>query len=183
MELPAFFEQSREQIKQIGARLAEEEERLAGISVETEKLRAQMLAHLTQRQEEFKEEMAQQRDTLQKEQEALQQEKETMAAHIKTDGIVDLNVGGQHFTTSLATLTSRPDTLLEAMFTRWELPKDKDGRVFIDRSPQHFSAILEGHKLFKILFHALPRVSRRQPEHFSLEPLVFGCFHLGGTGW
>eukprot|EP01051_Picozoa_sp_SAG22_P003930 SAG22_NODE_201_length_15391_cov_7.662176_7_plen_105_part_00 len=29
-----------------------------------------------------------------------------------------------------------------AMFTRWDLPKDKDGRIFIDRDPKFFAQIL-----------------------------------------
>jgi hypothetical protein len=42
------------------------------------------------------------------------------------DSVIKLNVGGMLFTTSTATLTSCPDTMLGAMFSgRHALPKDE----------------------------------------------------------
>ena len=57
--------------------------------------------------------------------------------------IVNLNVGGRHFTTSLSTLTKEPGSLLEAMF-RGDKPisMDQDGRYFIDADPDVFTHIL-----------------------------------------
>ena len=56
---------------------------------------------------------------------------------------VTLNVGGQLFTTTAATLTSYPDTMLGAMFSgRHALTQDKNGAYFIDRDGTHFGAIL-----------------------------------------
>ncbi|XP_053404207.1 uncharacterized protein LOC123554324 [Mercenaria mercenaria] len=68
------------------------------------------------------------------------------------DGIVDLNVGGKLMTTFVSTLTKEPksDTLakgpkskLAVMFSRPEdIPKDKDGRCFIDCDGEVFTYIL-----------------------------------------
>ena len=66
---------------------------------------------------------------------ALEEEKDQMRSRVDVGQIVELNVGGQHFTTSSNTLQSQPDSMISAMFTRWDLPKDKDGRIFIDRDP------------------------------------------------
>lgn len=61
--------------------------------------------------------------------------------------IVDLNVGGVHFTTSLDTLLGRAvepaGTMLSAMFSGG-LPtqKDEGGRYFIDRDGGRFGAVL-----------------------------------------
>ena len=57
--------------------------------------------------------------------------------------IVNLNVGGQHFTTSPQTLKSDPKSMLAAMFSgRHELQTTEDGSFFIDRDGTHFRFIL-----------------------------------------
>ena len=59
------------------------------------------------------------------------------------DEEINLNVGGTLFTTSLATLTRFPDTMLGAMFSgRHELHKNAAGAYFIDRDGLHFREIL-----------------------------------------
>lgn len=48
--------------------------------------------------------------------------------------VVDLNVGGVHYTAQLATLIKDADSRLAAMFTGQEpMHKDSKGRFFIDR--------------------------------------------------
>ena len=55
------------------------------------------------------------------------------------DSIININVGGQHFTTSLATLTRFPETMLGSMFSgRHKLVIDDTGHFFIDRDGSHF---------------------------------------------
>ena len=55
-----------------------------------------------------------------------------------------MNVGGRKFTTSLTTLRSEQGSVLEKMFSgEFELIKEKDGSVFIDRSGEHFNFILD----------------------------------------
>ncbi|EGG20672.1 Kelch repeat-containing protein [Cavenderia fasciculata] len=47
---------------------------------------------------------------------------------------IKLDVGGKYFSTTVSTLTKHADSMLGAMFSsRFELPVDDDGRIFIDR--------------------------------------------------
>ena len=56
---------------------------------------------------------------------------------------VNLSVGGQHFTTSLQTLTKDPNSMLAAMFSgKFEMKPSKNGSFFIDRDRTHFRFIL-----------------------------------------
>ena len=56
---------------------------------------------------------------------------------------VKLNVGGQHFTTSVQTLTKDPNSMLAAMFSgRFNMKPSEDGSFFIDRDGTHFRFIL-----------------------------------------
>ena len=54
-----------------------------------------------------------------------------------------LNVGGKHFTTSLQTLATDPNSMLAAMFSsRLEVQTTEDGSFFIDRDGTYFRFIL-----------------------------------------
>ena len=56
---------------------------------------------------------------------------------------VKLNLGGQHFTTSVQTLTKDPNSMLAAMFSgRFDMKPSEDGSFFIDRDGTHFRFIL-----------------------------------------
>lgn len=69
-----------------------------------------------------------------------------LATHEKPDTI-NLNVGGELFTTRLETLQLVPDSLLGKMFednsAYGKLPRDKNGVVFFDRDPKAFSSVLD----------------------------------------
>lgn len=59
---------------------------------------------------------------------------------------VDLNVGGVNYTTSLDTLRSVKDGLLATLFKddgKVDLPKDNDGRYFIDRDGVLFRFVID----------------------------------------
>ena len=57
--------------------------------------------------------------------------------------IINLNIGGHKFTTSLQTLQSEPSSMLGAMFSgRHPIIKQDDGSIFIDRDGRHFHMIL-----------------------------------------
>ncbi len=58
--------------------------------------------------------------------------------------IVELNVGGTHFTTTRSTLSKEPDSMLARMFAGVMTPstKDSSGRYFINRCGVHFSVVL-----------------------------------------
>jgi hypothetical protein len=83
-------------------------------------------------------------DEMNKDKRDWEKEKESIARtyHFK-DNEIDLNVGGQHFTTTLTTLTRFPDTMIGAMFSgRHDLKKNHAGAFFIDRDGRHFHQIL-----------------------------------------
>jgi len=57
--------------------------------------------------------------------------------------IVELNVGGLHYTVACSTLTKFENTTLTTMFSgKWAVPCDKEGRYFIDRDGKMFRYIL-----------------------------------------
>lgn len=57
--------------------------------------------------------------------------------------VVDLNVGGHKFQTSLQTLRNVPNSALANLFSgRFAFDKDKEGNYFIDRDGTHFRHIL-----------------------------------------
>ena len=57
--------------------------------------------------------------------------------------VINLNIGGSKFTTSLQTLRSDPSSMLGVMFSgRYPITKQNDGSIFIDRDGRHFHTIL-----------------------------------------
>ncbi len=57
--------------------------------------------------------------------------------------MINLNVGGYLFTTSLTTLLKYEDSMLAVMFSgRHDIVKDENGRYFIDRDGKYFRYIL-----------------------------------------
>ena len=79
----------------------------------------------------------------------LRQEQESIDAMSKKldqvhfSSTVKLNVGGQHFVTSVQTLRNDPNSMLAAMFSGKFDPKpSEDGSFFIDRDGTHFRFIL-----------------------------------------
>ncbi|XP_065914482.1 uncharacterized protein [Dysidea avara] len=59
--------------------------------------------------------------------------------------VIDLNVGGTHYSTSRSTLTKHPESMLGVMFSGrhdLETMKCSDGSYFIDRDGTHFRHIL-----------------------------------------
>jgi hypothetical protein len=72
-----------------------------------------------------------------------EEEKKRIASTHTFDPKIKLDVGGHSFTTTLATLTRFPDTMLGAMFSdRHALVPDEGGAYFIDRDGTHFREIL-----------------------------------------
>ena len=63
--------------------------------------------------------------------------------HVHFASTIKLNVGGQHFTTSLQTLTKDTGSMLYAMFSgRFDTKPAEDGYYFIDRDGTNFRYIL-----------------------------------------
>ena len=63
--------------------------------------------------------------------------------HVHFPSIIELNVGGHRFKTSLRTLIKDTNSMLAAMFSgRYEIERCKDGAFFINRDGTHFRFIL-----------------------------------------
>jgi hypothetical protein len=70
-------------------------------------------------------------------------EKLSVSPHKLDKDRILLDVGGCHFSTTIETLTTIPDSVLGRMFSgRFPIQFSKDGRVFIDRDGTHFRHIL-----------------------------------------
>lgn len=64
---------------------------------------------------------------------------------------VKLNVGGHLFQTTIATLTSKPDTMLEAMFSgRMEVLTDSEGKFHFVSLKSIVRTVMKSHILFSI---------------------------------
>lgn len=88
--------------------------------------------------------------------------------------IIRLSVGGCHYTTSLETLLSDPDSMLAAMFSGYHNVKsDEEGRYFIDRDGTHFRYILN---YLRDKDATLPSDSETLVELFK----EVGFYHLTG---
>ena len=88
-------------------------------------------------------------EIFQREATRLREEQESIGAKSKKldqvhfSSTIKLNVGGQHFTTSVQTLTKDPNSMLAAMFSgRFDMKPSEDGSFFIDRDGTHFRFIL-----------------------------------------
>jgi hypothetical protein len=114
------------------------------------------------------------RDKLTAEVEALKAEQQRMKSFEVSDDMIDLNVGGQRFTTTRSTLCQVEGSLLATMFSgRWERgqKRDKDGAIFFDFNPQYFVLILDYLRARKIAsadnLPPFPTVSKDQQKTFT----------------
>ena len=118
---------------------------------------------------EFNEIVEKERANLKAEVEALNAEKQRMqAVKVSDDDIVNLNVGGQKFTTTRATLCQVEGSLLATMFNgRWEdrVKRDKDGVVFFDFNSEYFGWILDYLRAKKISSPENPAVLAEVPKN------------------
>jgi len=62
---------------------------------------------------------------------------------IAAEATCHLNVGGTVFETSRSTLVQQPGSYLESLLSgRYQISRDRSGRIFINRDPEHFRTIL-----------------------------------------
>ncbi|KAL3866684.1 hypothetical protein ACJMK2_043965 [Sinanodonta woodiana] len=86
--------------------------------------------------------------------------------------VIELNVGGTHYTTSLLTLTKCKDNMLSAMFSgNYDVTLDKGGRYFIDADGDYFIYILN-----YLRYGELPPPQRA--ERVYMEAVYFGVHSL-----
>ncbi|XP_061606767.1 BTB/POZ domain-containing protein KCTD7 [Phyllopteryx taeniolatus] len=87
--------------------------------------------------------------------------------------VISLNVGGSHFTTRLSTLRRYEDTMLSAMFSgRHHIPRDADGRFFIDRDGAYFGDILNFLREGELPHRERVRAVHREAQYYSIAPLL-----------
>lgn len=90
--------------------------------------------------------------------------------------VVELNVGGVLYTTSLSTLTKNTNCLLGQLFTgREHIGKDGRGRYFVDRDGVLFRYVLDFLRNQKLVlpenFHEKERL-KNEAEYFNMDDLV-----------
>lgn len=87
--------------------------------------------------------------------------------------IIELNVGGETFTTTLSTLKKHPGSKLAVMFSSGhpKLQTDSEGRYFIDRPGTYFKYILEYLRSDQVPLQCVQDVYR-EAVFFDIEPLV-----------
>ncbi|KAI4814152.1 hypothetical protein KUCAC02_003358 [Chaenocephalus aceratus] len=87
--------------------------------------------------------------------------------------VISLNVGGTYFTTRLSTLRRHEDTMLAAMFSgRHYIPRDAEGRYFIDRDGTYFGDILNFLREGELPHRERVRAVHREAQYYALGPLL-----------
>lgn len=87
--------------------------------------------------------------------------------------IISLNVGGTYFTTRLSTLRRYEETMLAAMFSgRHYIPRDSEGRFFIDRDGEYFGDILNFLREEELPHRERIRAVHREAQYYSIGPLL-----------
>ncbi|KAM9331948.1 BTB/POZ domain-containing protein KCTD7 [Pholidichthys leucotaenia] len=87
--------------------------------------------------------------------------------------VISLNVGGTYFTTRLSTLRRYEDTMLAAMFSgRHYIPRDSEGRYFIDRDGAYFGDILNFLREGELPHRDRVRAVHREAQYYSIGPLL-----------
>ncbi|KAM3868766.1 BTB/POZ domain-containing protein KCTD7 [Diretmus argenteus] len=87
--------------------------------------------------------------------------------------VIPLNVGGTYFTTRLSTLRRYEDTMLAAMFSgRHYIPRDGEGRFFIDRDGAYFGDILNFLREGELPHRDRVRAVHREAQYYAIGPLL-----------
>jgi hypothetical protein len=89
--------------------------------------------------------------------------------------IIELNVGGKYYATTLVTLQRYPNSMLARMFSgNFATTQDKDGRYFLDRNGDAFGVILDYLRTGNLFIP--PNLSREQiyeeAQYYCIDPLV-----------
>ncbi|KPP75306.1 BTB/POZ domain-containing protein KCTD7-like [Scleropages formosus] len=87
--------------------------------------------------------------------------------------VIPLNVGGTYFTTRLSTLRRFEDTMLAAMFSgRHHIPRDAEGRFFIDRDGAYFGDILNFLREGELPQRERVRAVHKEAQYYAIGPLL-----------
>ncbi|KAF7650200.1 hypothetical protein LDENG_00129870 [Lucifuga dentata] len=91
---------------------------------------------------------------------------------IPHSSVVQLNVGGHMFSTSLSTLRKHPESKLAEMFSgQLKLHTDAEGRYFIDRDGSHFRAVLDFLRSDQLPTQNIQEV-HKEALHYNIKPLI-----------
>ncbi|XP_006882993.1 PREDICTED: BTB/POZ domain-containing protein KCTD14 [Elephantulus edwardii] len=86
--------------------------------------------------------------------------------------VVELNVGGEFYTTTVSTLRKLPGSKLAEMFSSSaKACMDSEGRFFIDRPGTHFGPILDFLRSGQLPTQHIPEVYR-EAQFYEIKPLV-----------
>nr|XP_010343909.2 BTB/POZ domain-containing protein KCTD14 [Saimiri boliviensis boliviensis] len=89
-----------------------------------------------------------------------------------TSTVVELNVGGEFYTTTLGTLRKFPGSKLAEMFSSSaKACTDAEGRFFIDRPGTYFRPILDYLRIGQVPTQHIPEVYR-EAQFYEIRPLV-----------
>lgn len=116
---------------------------------------------------------------------AMQSSRKTSNPEQGLPAVVELNVGGQLYTTSLTTLLRDPESLLAALFSgRQRILRDSRGRFFIDRDGLLFRYVLDYLRNSRLTlpenFDEKERLLA-EAEYFQLKGLIRSLQKLIGT--
>ncbi|RNA21503.1 BTB POZ domain-containing KCTD3 [Brachionus plicatilis] len=92
-----------------------------------------------------------------------------------TSDIINLNVGGQKFSTSRQTLCSVPDSFFSSLMSgRIPSCRDEQGYIFIDRDPKYFCLILNFLRTRELNLTGIENISslKNEAEFYAISPLV-----------
>lgn len=146
-----FLAQKQEQYDRIrdDRRRAELEVATASRQIRQEREEARVRLQDEQQKVETKLQQEKRRFALEREKfrteyEGAEKERQRLADHnIATETMVDINVGGVVFEAARHTLTQQNGSLLERLLTgRAQAPRDRDGRIFLDRDSSLFRSVL-----------------------------------------
>ncbi|XP_020512335.2 BTB/POZ domain-containing protein KCTD14 [Labrus bergylta] len=85
--------------------------------------------------------------------------------------VVQLNVGGHLFVTTVGTLKKHPESKLAELFSGNPKPRtDTQGRYFIDRDGAHFGAILEFLRSDRLPAESIQEV-HKEAVYYNIKPL------------
>uniref|UniRef100_A0A8W8HMX3 BTB domain-containing protein n=1 Tax=Magallana gigas TaxID=29159 RepID=A0A8W8HMX3_MAGGI len=87
--------------------------------------------------------------------------------------VIELNVGGKHYTTTLLTLVKCKDTMLAAMFSgNYDVKMDQHGRYFIDADGENFHYILNYLRYGELPPQEISPKIYREAVYFGLQGMV-----------
>jgi len=145
-----FKQWEKERIKREANLQIQLNQRVAEVEAQIELKKAKAEEFIAQQKKKFEEECIIARQNIENERKQLQDAKESFAKekqdmaklHKQQNSIVKLDIGGHMYKTSVTTLTTLSG-YFQVMFSgRYEVQKDEDGAIFIDRDGSLFKYIL-----------------------------------------